>query len=170
MKAIHPHALRVAATAGLLLFPAAFTVFSQTRELTTDEVTRSADVVAVAKVQALKSEWTADRSKIVTRVTLAVDQYIKGDAQGQSLTVIVPGGEIDGVGELYSHMATFRQDENVVVFASRNKQGTYRVAAGSQGKFTIDRDKATGEQTVGRTRTLKEFTAAVRKAVENQAK
>jgi hypothetical protein len=97
-------------------------------------------------------------------VTLSVDQYIKGGSAGQPLTILVPGGEVDGVGELYSHTAVFQSDENVLVFAQKDRQGNYRVSAGQQGKYTVRKDDATGQLMVGGTRTLQEVTAAVQKA------
>ena len=64
---------------------------------------------------------------IRTRVTLSVDQFVKGGSPQNSLTIYIPGGEIDGVGEVYSHMPTFRQNEDVVVFAEKDRDDRYRV-------------------------------------------
>ena len=57
-----------------------------------------------------------------------------------------------------------------MVFARRDAQGAYRVAAGRQGKVVIDKDKETGQLTVGGTRTLQEYATAVRRAVQLQEK
>jgi hypothetical protein len=85
----------------LLALPGAGAL-SQSKELTTEALAGQAEVVAVGKVSSLVPQWNEDHSRIFTRVTLSVDQYIKGGSAGQPLTLLVPGGEVDGVGELYS--------------------------------------------------------------------
>jgi hypothetical protein len=144
---------------------------SQTKELTTETLAGKAEVVAVGKVSSLVPQWNESHSRIYTRVTLSVDQYLKGGSPGQPLTLLVPGGEIDGVGELYSHTAVFQRDESVLVFAQKDREGAYRVSAGPQGKYTVKRDDATGMLMVGGTRTLQEVSSIVQKAVlDNQQK
>jgi hypothetical protein len=138
---------------------------SQSKEVSTEALAAQAEVVAVGKVSSLVPQWNEDHSRIVTRVTLSVQNYIKGGTAGQLLTLLVPGGEIDGVGELYSHTAVFQSDENVLVFAQKDPQGNYRVSAGQQGKYTVKKDDASGQLMVGGTRTLQEVTALVQKAV-----
>jgi hypothetical protein len=129
----------------LLVLPGAG-VLSQSKELTTEALAGQAEVVAVGKVSSLVSGGTA----------------------GQPLTPPAPGGEVDGVGELYSHTAVFQSDENVLVFAQKDRQGNYRVSAGQQGKYTVRKDDASGQLMVGGTRTLQEVTAIVQKAVLDQ--
>ena len=151
----------------LLALPGAG-AFSQSKELSTEALAGQAEVVAVGKVTSLVPQWNEDHSRILTRVTLSVDQYIKGGNAGQPLTILVPGGEVDGVGELYSHTAVFQSDESVLVFAQKDRQGNYRVSAGQQGKYTVKRDDASGRLMVGGSRTLQEVTALVQKAIIDQ--
>lgn len=101
-----------------VLFPVALRC--QSRIATTSEVAEQADVVVVGKVGGLVVEWVDGRTRIQTRVMIAVDQYVKGDASTKSMTVIVPGGKVDGVGEVYSHAPRFLRNENVVLFAKLN--------------------------------------------------
>jgi hypothetical protein len=161
---------RTVVSGTLCFFAAATTALPQSQTLSTEEMTKKADVVAIGKVREVHAEWTPGKSRIISRVTIAVDQYLKGNDPSGQMTLTVPGGEIDGVGELYSHSTSFRQDEDVVVFARRDAQGAYRVAAGRQGKVVIDKDKETGQLTVGGTRTLQEYATAVRRAVQLQEK
>jgi hypothetical protein len=151
----------------LLALPGAGAL-SQSKEITTEALAGQAEVVAVGKVRSLVSGWSEDHSRIITRVTLSVESYIKGGSAGEPLTILVPGGEVDGVGELYSHTAVFQSDENVLVFAQKDREGNYRVAAGQQGKYTVKRDDVSGALMVGGTRTLQEVTALVQKAVLDQ--
>jgi hypothetical protein len=141
---------------------------AQSRELPTEVLATQAEIVAVGKVSSLVSRWNESHSRIVTQVTIAVDQYFKGGTPGSPLTILVPGGEVDGVGELYSHTAVFQRDESVLVFAQKDARGNYGVAAGQQGKYTVKKDDATGRLMVGGTRPLQEVTAVIQKAVLDQ--
>ncbi len=140
----------------------------QSKIATTDELAKRAEVVAVGKVTGLVSEWNETRTMIRTRVTVTVDQYVKGGVSANTLTIYVPGGEVGGVGEVYSHMPTFSREENVVVFAKKDGQGHYQISGGHQGKYTIQKDEVTGKLIVAGKRTLEEFTATVKNALQIQ--
>ncbi len=135
---------------------------SQERELTTTELTRQADVVVVGRVADIRSSWNSDRTRIQTAVTVAVDRSLKGVSGGASVTILTPGGEIDGVGEYYSHTARFRKDEDVVVFARNVANGELRVTGGEQGKVAVRRDEVTGARMVAGGMTLDAFIAHVK--------
>ena len=152
----------------LLLLVTTSAALGQERTLSTEQLTTGSDGVVVGKVAGMKSAWTADRSRIVTTVSISVDEQLKGTASGSTLSVVVPGGEVDGVGEWYSHSARFRRDEEVVVFARKDREGTLRVAGGSQGKVSVTRDTGKGQPRVDGQGTLQEFTATVRKAAQVQ--
>ncbi len=143
---------------------------AQGRAMTTDELVKQSDVVFVGKVNQLKSEWSSDKSRIFTRVTLSVDQYLMGTGTGSTLTLVTPGGEIDGVGEMYTHMPVFHKDEDVVVYAARDARGAYHVTGGSQGKLIVDRDSDTGMQYVAGREPLQFYVTAVQKAAAIQGK
>ena len=142
----------------------------QGRPMTTDELTRSADVVVVGKVAGVKGTWDGSRSRIYTTVTLNVDQTLKGNVPGGTLTLLTPGGEVGGTGELYTHSAQFRQDEDVVVFARRDRMGHFRVSGGERGKFTIKKDEATGTPLIGGRKTLDEFSREIQKAANSSGR
>jgi hypothetical protein len=147
-----------------LLLP--LSLFSQTKLATTTELAQRAEVVAVGKVTSLVSEWNETRTMIRTRVTVAVQEYVKGATSDKLLTLYVPGGEVGGVGEIYTHMPSFRPDEDVVVFAEKDKQNRYRISNGLQGKLTVKRDKGTGALMVSEGRTLENLTNEVKQVVE----
>ncbi|MEO8167791.1 MAG: hypothetical protein ABI623_06060 [bacterium] len=142
--------------------------YSQTKAMTTDEMVGRSDIVAVGKVSSMRSEWNSDRSRVVTRVMVSVDRYLKGEQSQRSLVITVPGGEVDGVGELYSHSATFKPNEDVVVFAERDARGTLRVTGGSEGKLTVTEDARTGKHIVGESELLEVFTTRVHAAIKAQ--
>ena len=137
---------------------------TQERALTVDGLARRAEVVVVGKVTAKRSEWNSDKTRIYTRVTIDVDDCLKGTS-GRSIEVLVPGGEIGRVGELYTHMPRFTKDEDVIVFAEKDKNGRYRVTGASGGKYSVKEDERTGERRVSNHTSLDKFTADIRKAV-----
>jgi hypothetical protein len=137
------------------------------RAPSSEDLARQADVVLVGTVRELKSEWNASRTQIVTRVTVAVDQFLKGGTTGASFTLFVPGGEVGTVGEMYSHLPVFRRNEDVVVFAEKDRQNHYRVAGGRAGKLTVRKDPATGTPLVAGRQRLDEFVTSIRSAVEH---
>jgi hypothetical protein len=151
--------------AGLCSFVLTSWAFSQKKLVTLEDLTRNSEVVAVGQVKNMTSEWDESRTRIRTKVLLSVDQYVVGSNSGSTLTLYVPGGEVDGVGEIYSHMPVFKKEEQVMVFAAQDKLHHFRVAEGEQGKFTLQRDE-NGKVIVPGHATLEEFT----KEVKNTAK
>ena len=150
----------------LVLVPIlASTGFGQTRALKIDDLAKRAEVVAVGRVADMKSEWTADQTHIVTRVTLSVQEYVKGgEANVSTLTITTLGGEVGDVGELYTHVPTFRQNEVVVVFLEKSADGGYRVSGGTQGKYNIEPDPVSGTPVVAGKDGLEKFTSRVKAA------
>jgi hypothetical protein len=106
-----------------------------------------ADVIVTGKVAGQKSSWDNNKTRIYTEATLQVDEFLKGSNNGTSVVVTYPGGEVNGVGELYTHMPKFEKDEDVLVFLKRDEKNMgYRVFDGEEGKLKIIKDKNTGER------------------------
>ena len=141
---------------------------SQLKKLTTEELTVGAEVVAVGKVTAMRSEWNKDRTRIYTKVTISVDQYVRGEQVEKTLTITHLGGEVGDVGELYSGTPKFRKDEEVLVFVKKDKLGNLRVAGGAQGKYTITKSELTAPKMVGENRTLDDFTDQIKSIMKQQ--
>lgn len=139
----------------------------QEHDVQADALAKKAEVVAVGKVTGLKAEWDQNKSRIVTRVTMAVGEYLKGGA-GSVMTITSPGGEVDGVGEWYSHTARFTKDEDVVVFAEKDAKGNFRVSGGQEGKISIKKDQASGQPRISERVSLDEFKTRVKDAVRAQ--
>lgn len=132
------------------------------RGVTLAEMTEQADVIVVGKVSATASSWAGGRATIQTVATITVDEALKGDIAGSQVQVTVPGGEVDGIGEWYSHSTRFAKDEDVVLFAKKDASGALRIRPGSKGKFSVIEDKASGMRMVASVGTLKDFTAEIR--------
>ncbi len=120
-----------------------FTVLSQSNQAEVKALSKGADVILTGKVTKQQSEWAQNKSRIITKTTIQVDEYLKGNGTNRSVVVNHPGGEIDGVGELYSHMPQFQSDEEVLLFLKKDKKSNdYKVFAGEDGKVSLLKDKS----------------------------
>jgi hypothetical protein len=114
------------------------TISAQTLQSEISDLSKGADVIIKGKVINQKSEWTTRKSAIYTRVTIHVDEYIKGNSLQNTITIIHPGGEIGDIGELYTHVPAFSDGENVLLFAMKNNSNPdYFVYEGETGKITL---------------------------------
>ena len=127
----------------LATFEAAAQEFRQTVE-TLKEVS---EAVVIAKTVRSESFWNEDRSAILTRVILQVEESITGSAPAQT-EIIVPGGQIGGYIHEVSDMPSFFDDEESVVFIERHSSGVNVVAGGAIGKILIDKDPVTQIRTI----------------------
>jgi hypothetical protein len=102
-------------------------------------LTRHSDAIVRGRVVTLQSHWTGDKRRIVTDVTVQVEETLKGEP-AQTVTIRQPGGIVGDVGQKVSGLAAFHPGEEVVVFLER--RGPVHVVTGlAQGKFHLDRLK-----------------------------
>jgi hypothetical protein len=119
--------------------------------LTTQELTDSAEVVVVGTVVQTKAQWDADKSTILTRTFVRINETIKGKAEG-ILELEHIGGEIGEIGLRTSNQPFFFPDENVILFLRNAKNSTkskrlFELVGMNQGKFTLhnsNKDKVEG--------------------------
>lgn len=130
----------------LFIFSIQFTNYSQSFQNEVRTLSRGADVILTGKVTNQESEWTQNKSRIITKTTIQVDEYLKGNSHLNTIVINHPGGEVDGVGELYSHMPRFDDKEEVLLFLKKDKNSSeYKVFSGEDGKVSLIRNKK-GEQ------------------------
>jgi hypothetical protein len=134
---------------------------AQTQQLRLDDLTKKAEVIVVGIVTDVRSEWNSDRTRIITKVSLDVDKYLKGETPGRTIVITHPGGEVGGVGELYSHTPSFAKGEEVFLFARKDSKNNLSIAGGNEGKFKVTKNELTGEKMVPGGMTLKMFTSRV---------
>jgi hypothetical protein len=139
----------------------------ESSRLSIEDLTSQAGIIAVGKVSGVRSEWNEDRTRIRSIATINVGESLKGNP-GSTLDITTPGGEVGTVGELYTHMASFKKDEDVVVFAQKDKQGHLRVLGGSQGKFSLVKDQSTGTVTVASGLTLESFKSRIARTLNTR--
>lgn len=150
-----------------LSLAAAAPAYAQSTARPVEDLARQSEIIAVGKVAATTSEWDRSNDRIVTNVTVNVGEYLKGNA-GNVVTITAMGGEVNGVGEWYSHTASFKKDEDVVVFARRDPGGRFRVAGGDAGKVKIDRDPKSGSAIVHGNKSLAEFKREISAAMQSR--
>jgi len=112
-------------------------LFAQTDISNIEILTESSDMIVVGKVESLHSLWNNKKDRIFTKVNIEVNEYLKNENQNKILEILVPGGEIGKVGEIYSDMPKFNKDEKVLLFIKNDKQDNLIVNRGVEGKYNI---------------------------------
>ena len=142
-----------------LLILALWTVSAQAvlSKMDLSELVDGADALIVGTVLSKTSEWNHDRSSIITTVTIAVEESIKGEQVPEEVMVVVQGGEIDGIGQAVSDMPEFSIGERTLLFLQTPLaedggmvgQGVsgfslplFKVYGGFQGKLRVTADES----------------------------
>jgi len=122
------------------------TSFAQVTLSEVKSMSKNADLIITGKVTKQSSGWNENKTKIYTQANIQVDEYIKGNGQG-SIVVSYLGGEVGDIGEVYSHMPKFEDQEEVLVFLKKDEKSTgYKVFNGEDGKINLIVDPKTGEK------------------------
>ena len=96
----------------------------------------ASDLIVVARVLSVHSEWAADRSAIHTDAELLIDDVWKGFTDSDHVVVRNPGGTVDHVAAKVDGTAQFAVGEHVLVFLRRT--GTEFEPLGMRfGKYEI---------------------------------
>jgi hypothetical protein len=131
---------RLAAYVLLLLVPVAL---SATVVLPVEfrELVTTSQVIVHGHVTDTRSVYVDGRSSIQTFVTIAADDYMKGDL-GDRVTFFVPGGQIGAYKTVFIGAPEFHEGDEVVLFLRRNGSGIPYVAGLSQGAFRVLPDRS----------------------------
>ncbi len=120
------------------------------RAIKLDRLVERAEVIFIGQAVKQESAWNTEHTRIYTRTTFRVDEYLKGDA-GDLLTIETPGGVAEGVGMLVPGVPLFRlQGNNLIFVTPGSRTGTHRVLGWAQGRFRIRRNAKTGRETLSR--------------------
>jgi len=137
--------------------------FAQDESMIIKNLSKGADVILTGKVTQKESRWNESKTRIYTKTTLEVDEYLKGENNDNHVEVTTPGGEVGEVGELYTHMPTFKENEDVLVFLKKDtKNEGYKVLLGEEGKIKVIRDTKTKEKVTGSNMRLKELKSKIK--------
>src|SRR6058998_3291072 len=107
----------------------------------------AAAAIVLADVKAIESRWDPAQRLIFTVITLDVRDSLKGEIPLGPLTIRQLGGRVAGMQAWVEGSPEFTVGERVLVFLSRNADGTLRVAHLYQGKFSIQSDARPGART-----------------------
>lgn len=128
------------AVIGLLAANASATVLVPT-DLAT--LSREAAIIVRGEVIDVESRWTEDRRTIETVVTLATDEYLKGQP-ARTLQFRVPGGTLGRLRSVMLGAPRFDTGQQVIVFLGSDgprvphvlglNQGVYRVGVSQGGR------------------------------------
>ncbi|OLD96931.1 MAG: hypothetical protein AUG80_12850 [Candidatus Rokubacteria bacterium 13_1_20CM_4_68_9] len=108
------------------------------------DLVSTATAIVIADVKAIESRWDPATRRIFTVITLDVRDSLKGEIPLGPLTIRQLGGRVAGMQAWVEGSPEFTVGERVLVFLSRNADGTLRVAHLYQGKFSIQSDAQTG--------------------------
>ncbi|GMU95152.1 MULTISPECIES: hypothetical protein [Ignavibacterium] len=107
----------------------------------------NSDIIVTGKVIEQASQWNNDKTRIYTFVRIRVDELLKGSEYKNEITIKHPGGEIGSIGEVYSHIPSFSDNEEVLVFLKKSaSDGSLRVYGGDEGKFSFYDDPNTNDK------------------------
>ncbi len=131
----------------LVLLGAAPAAASIARALSVEELAERADAVVLGTVTGQAAHWTRDHKQIFTWVAVHVEaRWVDQVGAPDTLTVLRPGGELDGLGQDIPGEPRFQVGERVVLFLQRRNH-VYRVLGLSQGLFRVE--GATAVQELG---------------------
>ena len=132
-------------------------------------LTKKADIILTGKVTHKQSNWNESKTRIYTKTTIQVNEFLKGKASGNSVEVVYPGGEVGEVGELYTHMPTFENNEEVLVFLKKDKKKKgYQVLDGEEGKIKILKEGNSNVKVSASSSSIEDIKSQIKNIVKKQ--
>ena len=130
---------------------------STQRALKLATMVEKSDFIFVGTAVQSESAWNAEHTRIYTRTTFEVEEYVKGQGTDQetdgggAVVVETLGGVVGDVGMMVPGVPQFRQGEKNLLFISTGpRTGKHRVVGWSQGRFKIKKDPKTGREMLSR--------------------
>lgn len=128
----------VAAVAASVLLPRSSEA-TISRSVSFDEKVDGAASVVLGRVVKNETRWDPSKRWILTYTTVKVDRSLKGQPLQNDLTIVTPGGEIDGVRQETIGAPAFEPGEEQVLFVANSKLGP-TVAFMEQGAYDVQTD------------------------------
>ena len=100
------------------------------------EIVAGAEIIVYGRVESVRPEWSGDRRRIDTIVTVEARSYLKG-GPGEIVTFRVPGGEIGRYRNVVVGAPAFQPGEEAVLFLSGSGPSVAHVFGLSQGVFRV---------------------------------
>lgn len=111
------------------------------------EVVAGSQIIVYGRVADVRPEWSDDRSRIDTIVTVQAGSYLKG-GPGETVTFRVPGGQIGRYKNVMVGAPEFSQGEEVILFLSAAGPSIAHVFGLNQGVYRVRVDSRTGRRLV----------------------
>ena len=122
---------------------------TQVTHLDLPTLARTSSDIVVGRVEGTQPHWNASHTKIVTDVTVAVTDALKGGGAAR-LTLTQLGGVVGNMRYTVPGSPAFAPGEEALLFVWRDARGRAQVNGLAQGKFDIHVDPASGERVVQR--------------------
>ncbi|MBX5484890.1 MAG: hypothetical protein IRZ16_23970 [Myxococcaceae bacterium] len=103
---------------------------------------RQADAIVRGTVVRQQSRWTGDHRRIVTDVSVRVEDVWKDTHPEDPREVVLirqPGGVVGDIGQRVDGFPSFHEGEAVLLFLERRPDGSFVVSGAAQGKYRIER-------------------------------
>jgi hypothetical protein len=111
------------------------------------ELVTTTPVIVHGHVTDVRSALVDGRRSVETFVTIAADEYLKGDL-GSHVTFRVPGGEVGRYRTIFVGAPAFRTGEEVVLFLKTASSALPFIAGLNQGAYRVVADRQTGRRMV----------------------
>ena len=111
------------------------------------EIVAGSQIIVYGRVAEVRPEWSDDRSRIDTIVSVEVSSYLKG-GPGGTVTFRVPGGQIGRYRNVMVGAPSFEAGEEAVLFLSASGPSVAHVFGLSQGVFRVRVDERTRRRVV----------------------
>ena len=111
------------------------------------EIVAGSQIIVYGRIATVRPEWSSDRSRIDTVVTVTAGSYLKG-GPGSTVTFRVPGGQIGRYRNVMVGAPQFRPGEEAVLFLSAAGPSIAHIFGLSQGVFRVKVDGTSGRRLV----------------------
>jgi hypothetical protein len=109
------------------------------------QLIRQASTIVLGQVTGIESHWYAAKMQIYTHIRVRVEEVLKGELPEIEVTLNQLGGSVSGIRSWVFGSPEFVLGERVLLFLTRNPDGTLRVLNLYQGKFSVVQNAQTGE-------------------------
>ena len=111
--------------------------------LSFEELVRHSSIVIYARVTDVRGQWTDDRRRIDSLVTVTVIKGLKGTSAAE-LTLTVPGGQVGRYRNLLPGAPSFVRGDLAVLFLTARGPRLPVTTGFTQGIYRVTRDASSG--------------------------
>jgi hypothetical protein len=111
------------------------------------ELVTTTPVIVHGRVTDVRTAFVDGRRSVETFVTVAADEYLKGDL-GEHITVKVPGGEIGRYRTVFIGAPGFHLGDEVVLFLRTQRAALPFIVGLNQGVYRVVADRQNGRRMV----------------------